>query len=389
MLTTYRRVLARPGALSFSSAALVARMPISMIGLGIVLLVSTATGSYGLAGSVSATFLVANALLTVAQGRLLDRCGQAWVLAAAVVICTAALVLLVLSIELDWPRAAGYLAAALAGATLPAVGASVRTRWAHVVASPADLHTAFALESVLDEVVFIAGPILVTVLATGWHPYAGLLTAAALGLVGTLAYAAQRGTEPPARTRSSTAAAPAAMPWRAMLTIALIALLLGTTLGAAEVATVAFADEQGVKRWSGPLLALWAAGSLVAGVATGAVHWRRGSGSRLRWSAAAVAVAMAPLPLVGSIATLAVVLFVGGFAIAPTLIATNSLAEQTVPSARLSEGMAIVHTGIAGGVAPGAVLAGLVVDGWGASAAYLIPVAAGALLALAAQAAPR
>jgi predicted MFS family arabinose efflux permease len=272
---------------------------------------------------------------------------------------------------------------------MPAVGASVRTRWSHVLSSPADVHTAYALESVLDEVVFIAGPILVTVLATTWHPTAGLLSAALLGLAGSLAYAVQRGTEPPAHSASDRATLGAAMPWRSMLAIALVALLLGATLGAAEVITVAFTDEQGVKRWSGFLLALWAAGSLVAGVATGAVHWRRGAGSRLRWSAAALALAMAPLPWVGSVPVLALVLFVGGFAIAPTLIATNSLTEQAVPSSRLSEGMAIVHTGIAGGVAPGAALAGVVIDGWGASTAFFIPVVCGALLAVAVHSTPR
>ena len=88
MLTPYRRVLSEPGALAFSGAALVARLPISMIGLGIVLLISTVTGSYGLAGSVSAVFLISNALLTVPQGRLLDQWGQARVLTTAIALET-------------------------------------------------------------------------------------------------------------------------------------------------------------------------------------------------------------------------------------------------------------------------------------------------------------
>ena len=73
MLSTYREILSRPGALLFSATALVARLPISMVGLGIVLLVSATTGSYGIAGAVSAAYLVANAVFAVIQGRLLDR----------------------------------------------------------------------------------------------------------------------------------------------------------------------------------------------------------------------------------------------------------------------------------------------------------------------------
>ena len=62
---------------------LVARLPISMVGLGIVLMVSAATGSYGIAGAVSAAFMIANAGFAILQGRLLDRLGQRRVLAVA------------------------------------------------------------------------------------------------------------------------------------------------------------------------------------------------------------------------------------------------------------------------------------------------------------------
>ena len=389
MLTPYRRVLGEPGALAFSAAALVARMPISMTGLGIVLLVSAATGSYALAGAVSAAYLIASAALTVLQGRLLDQWGQARVLAAAAVVNTAALLLLVGAVQADWPLEVAFAAALLGGATMPAVGPAVRARWSHVLRRPADVQTAYALESVVDEVVFVVGPILVTVLATAWLPWSGLTVAAVIGLVGTLAYAGLRGTEPPARRHEAADGERPRMPWRAIIAISVVSLLLGTTLGSAEVITVAFTEEQGVKQWAGFLLALWAAGSLIAGVATGAVHWRRGPGFRLRVGTLGLAVAVAPLPWVGSVPLLAVVLFVGGFAVAPTLIATNSLIEQCVPASRLSEGMALVHTGIVAGVAPGATLAGLVIDSHGASTAYLIPVVAGLLGAITARWTPR
>ncbi|MDR7254508.1 MFS family permease [Nocardioides sp. BE266] len=384
MLDSYRRVLARPGALAFSSAALVARLPISMVGLGIVLLVEHRTGSYGYAGTVSAVFVLAEAAFAVLHGRLVDSFGQSRVLPLAISLFGAGLALMMVAVEQDWPRVLTYVFAAVAGAALPQVGASVRARWAYVLDDPGQKQTAFALEAVLDEVVFVVGPVLVTLLATSWHPVAGLTTAIVTGLVGTYAFAAQRSTEPPAgRTQEASGWAP--MPWHLVLPLALVCLTLGALFGAAEVTTVAFAEEAG-KRWvAGWLLATWSFGSLVAGLVTGAIVWRSGPEVRLRWGSAAMALAMAPLMFIESVPLMAAVLLVGGLAIAPTLIGAMTMVEQAVPSSRLTEGMAILHTGIVAGVAPGASIAGFVVDHSGASAAYSVALVGGILGALVAQ----
>jgi MFS family permease len=389
MLSSYRRILTLPGTALFSATGLVARLPISMVSLGIVLLVSEATGSYGLAGSVSAAYLVANGAAAILQGRLLDRLGQARVLTAMILVFGVSLGLMMWSVQVDGPLVATYVLAVVAGATLPSVGACVRARWSHAVESPDQLQTAFALEAVADETVFMLGPIIVTLLATSVDPLAGLGTAIVTGVVGTLAFAAQRRTEPPIGTSEEDTAPRPAMPWRVVLPLALVAAALGTLFGAAEVATVAFAEEAGDKAYAGWLLALYALGSLLAGLVTGAVHWRRGPDHRVRWGSFAMMLAMLPLAFVGPVWLMAVALFVAGFAIAPTLIATTSLTEQVVPAGRLTEGMMVIHTGIVAGVAPGATLAGVVVDAYGGSPAYLVAAAAGAVAALAAQAIPR
>jgi MFS family permease len=389
MLTSYRRILARPGAFRFSLAGLVARLPISMVGLGIVLLVSAATGSYGVAGAVSAAYMVANAVFAILQGRLLDHLGQGRVLSAASIGFGVSIAMLVWSVQADWPIATSYVFAAIGGALLPQVGSSVRARWSHVLDQPAEVQTAYALEAVLDEAVFILGPIIVTLLSTAWDPVAGLVVAVVACVAGTLAFGAQRATEPPAHPRTSTSGPRPPMPWPTVIPLTIVCAALGVLFGAAEVTTVAFADEQGHKAWSGGLLALWALGSLASGVITGAVHWRRGPSYRVRWGAFAMACAMSPLYFVGSLQAMGLALFVAGFAIAPTMIATMSLTEATVPSGRLTEGMAIMQTGLVAGVAPGATLSGLVVDHQGASAAYLVSVAAGAVAALAGLALPR
>jgi len=383
MLSPYRRVLAEPGALLFSATGFVARLPISMVSLGIVLLVSDATGSYGLAGSVSAAYVVANAGLSIVHGRLVDRLGQSRVLPAAVSLFAAALALTTWSVEADWPRATTYILAAVAGAAIPQVGACVRARWSHVLDDPSRVQTAYALESVVDESVFILGPIVVTMLATWWHPVAGLAAAILSGVAGTLALTAQRSTEPPPHPRQVRQADGSGdMPWALVATLTAVCMALGVVFGGAEVATVAFADERDARQYAGPLLALWALGSLVSGVLTGLIRWRRPPATRVRWGILALGLAMVPLTVISSMPLLGLVLFLGGFAISPTLISTLSLTEQSVPRGRLTESMAVLHTGMAAGIAPGAALAGVLVDASGAAAAYAVPAVAGLVGAL-------
>ena len=379
MLSSYRRVLARPGALLFSSTGLVARLPISMLGIGIVLLVADATGSYGVAGTVSAVYVVANAVFAIVQGRLVDSLGQGRVLPAAVTVYAVALAGLMAAVQLGWPLAVAYACAFLSGAALPQVGACVRARWTHVLDVPPERQTAFALEAVLDEVVFVVGPIVVALLATTVHPLAGLGVALVLGLGGTLALAAQRGTEPPVHPARRGDGGRPRMPWSVVAPLVVVMTALGAVFGGTEVVTIAFADERGAQRWSGLLLALWAAGSLVAGVLTGVVSWRRPPAYRLTLGSVGLGLMLVPLPFIGSLPLMGGWLFVCGFAISPTLIASISLVERVAPPPRLVEAMGVLHTGLAAGVALGAAVSGRVVDAAGAGPAFWVPVGAAAV----------
>ena len=385
MFSPYRRVLSHPGALAFSSSALLARLPTSMVGLGLVLLVQHQTGSYGLAGAVSAVYVLAQACFAVLHGRLLDRLGQARVLTVAVCAFAVALTLRVLAVLSDAATWTVWTAAAVAGACVPQVGACVRARWAHVLGSGRELQTAFALEGVLDELVFVVGPVLVTTLAAGWHPAAALGAATAAGLVGTLLLASRRETAPPARARHTDAGPRPPLGWSTLGPLAVVSLSLGALFGVAEVATVAFADEQGSTGLAGPLLAVWAAGSLCGGLVSGAIRWRIGVQARVRVGMGLLTLAMVPLPFIGSPALLACVLLCGGCVIAPTLIAALTLVEQRVPSERLTEGMAVVQTGLVAGVAPGAAIGGVLIDSHGAAAGFAVAIAAGVLGTVSAQ----
>lgn len=381
VLGPYAEVLRVPGALAFSASGLIARLPMSMFGIGMVLAVSARSGSYGQAGFVAGAALLAQAAAAPAQARLADRLGQRRMLLPVLALHAVSLGAFIVLIGCV-PPAVLVVTSALAGATLPSFGSMVRTRWAHLLTGTPRLHTAYALESVLDEVVFVVGPILATVLATGLHPLSGLVTNLVLTLGGGFLFASQRATEPPPRPRRRDIRTDW-LPVRTLGWIVATFVFMGGIFGAVEVVTVAFADEAGAIEASGPVLAAYALGSLVAGLVVGAVHLRAGPRRRFVVGQAVMAAALLPLPFVGSVPILAVVMFLAGLAISPTLIAGFSLVESEVPASRLTEGLAWISTALNIGVALGAAVAGPVIDAAGASPGYLVALSGGLLATVA------
>ena len=171
---SYRRALASPGALRFCAAGLVGRMQIGMAGLGTVLLVASITGQYGLAGEVAAAGSGGYALVSPLAARLADRFGQGRVLPPLTLFYGASTAGLIGCAQL---RAPGWVligCSGLAGAATPQLGSMVRARWSALLGGSPLLQAAFSLESVADEVIFVAGPVLVTLVATEVYPASGL-----------------------------------------------------------------------------------------------------------------------------------------------------------------------------------------------------------------------
>ncbi|MGH8823295.1 MAG: MFS transporter [Jiangellaceae bacterium] len=377
MLGPYLRVLRTPGALAFSASGLVARLPMSMFGIGIVLAISVTEGSYGRAGLVAGAALLAQAAAAPVQARVADRVGQRRMLLPVLALHAVGLGSFILLVGRA-PLAALLATSAVAGASLPSFGALVRARWARVHTGTPLLHTAYALESVLDEVVFVVGPVLATILATSVHPLSGLVTNLVLTVGGGLWFAAQRATEPPPRPRTRAAGVDRLSP-RSLGWIVLTFAFMGGIFGSVEVVTVAFADHAGATQAAGVVLALYALGSLVSGLVVGAVHWRSGPRRRFVLGQVVMAAALLPLPFVGSVPVLAVVMFLAGLAISPTLIAGFSLVEAEVPASRLTEGLAWISTALNIGVSMGAAVAGPVIDRAGASPGFVVAVSCGLL----------
>jgi hypothetical protein len=351
-------------------------MPIAMVPLGIVLLVAGSTGRYGVAGAVSAAFALVNAVSAPLIARLIDRVGQRRVLGPAVGLHAIGLVGFIVAVTADAPTWTWFVGAATAGLFAPSIGSLVRARWNHVLGPGPLLQTAFSYESVIDELIFIVGPLLVAVLATQINPQAGLLTALALLAVGSAALAAHRASEPPPAPAHEHGGG-SALWFPGMPVLVVVMFFIGGVFGGVEISAVAFADQEGRPELAGPLLACYATGSMVAGLAYGAVHWRVPLTRRLLLGAVVMSATVALLPVVDRPAVLAPALLLAGIGIAPTLISGISLVERMVPGAKMTEGITWATTGVVVGMATASPVAGRVVDEWGASKGFLVGLASG------------
>ncbi|MER5761708.1 MFS transporter [Streptomyces sp. NPDC002082] len=370
----YRRLFALPGTRGFTTGNLIARLPMGMFGISAVMMIAGQRGSYALAGGVVAAGLAATAVVAPWTARLVDRHGQARVAVPATLIAVLGSLSLVACVRTEapaWTLFASYAATA----TTPNIGGMSRARWTHLLkGDPAAHHTAMSFEQAADELAFMLGPVVAAFLCTTVFPEAGTLAGAALLLTGMLVFTAHRATEPPAaapvRGRS---------PLRALGRLLPLFFVLGTMFGSLEITSVAHLGGHGLGALSGPVIALQAAGSCLAGLLYGTLR-PRGLPACLAVLAAAMALPWAAAAT-GSVPALAAALLAAGMATAPVMVTAMSRIHAVIPSGRLNEGMTLAVTAIFAGIAAGSATAGSAIDHWGTTAPYALPAAA-ALLAL-------
>jgi MFS family permease len=375
MPNPYREIFQAPGAKGFAAAGFLARLPVAMATMGIVTMLSQSHGEYWLAGAVSATFALTNAFVAPQISRLVDRHGQSRVLTPTTAVAVVAFTLLILATYFKWPNWTLFLSALVAG-VMPSMPAMVRARWTGLYHGSPRLHTAFAFESVLDEVVYMAGSVLAIGLSVSLFPEAGPLASTLFLAVGTTLFVIQKSTEPavrPVEQRASRSAL--SVPAVQIITFTLIA--VGTIFGTAEVTVIAFSEELGQKGAASFILAGYAGGSLVVGLVFGTLRLKASLGRQFLVANTVAMLTTLPLLWVGSIPALAVMLFLAGASISPTFITAFGLIERLVPSSQLTECITWAMTGIFIGMAAGSFLSGYVIDVYGAQNGFWVSVGAG------------
>lgn len=350
------------------------------MGIGMVLMVSGLYGSYELAGILTAANAFSWAIGTAVLSNLVDRHGQRRVMLPAAVVSNLSVILLIVFAVGQLPIWTLFAPAMLSGISAGAPGALVRARWSYITGDPAHLHTAFALESTLDELTFVVGPVAATALATIVHPAAGLALPVLLSSLGAWLFYRQRATEPPVLRKKPQTSDRVPLRERMVFLcpgigpIIAVNLLIGAVFGAIDITVVAAASEFDARAAAGLILAVFSVASAAAGFYYGARHWRSPLTTRFLIGVVALLAATTGLLVANSLALLAMVGAAVGVTVAPTLINGNSLIKGLAPADRLTESLSWMSTGIGVGAAMGSSLAGRAIDIGTANSGFLVVV---------------
>ncbi|MEU3284783.1 MFS transporter [Streptomyces longwoodensis] len=386
MAAGYLEILKARHAARLLAGTLVGRLPNATAAIAVVLFVRAEGGSYSLAGALAAVYGVANAVGQPVLGRLVDLHGQPRVQLPAALASALAMAVFAFT-GLD-PLPLAYVAVGAAGLFTPPLEGGLRALWPSVLRREDQVHTAYAMDAIAQEVMFTVGPLLVTLCVSLWSAGAALLVLNVLGVLGALSVVVSA----PSRAWRS---APREAHWLgALRSPGLLVLLgaflfIGMALGSITVASVPYADDHGGDAAYGWLMAALGLGALLGGSVYGARTWPGAPERRLRVLVALLAVCYLPLMLMpGAVAMVALTALAGVF-LAPAIACAFVIVDRHAPSGTVTEAFSWLVTTFTVGASVGTGVAGPVVEAGGARWGFAVPGAAGAVSLLVLLAAGR
>lgn len=372
----YGGVIRRPGALAFFTTAAVARLGVAMTGLGLLFSVHHGTGSFAVAGAATGGFAVAEAVAGPQVARLVDRWGQTLVVPAVVVVHVVALATAVVTVGRT-PVALTLVAVVVAGAAIPQPGALSAARWSALIPEPTALRVAFSLEAAINDVVFLTGPILATLVSTLIAPWAGSAAAATLLVIGCGLLALQRRTAPPLgpSRRDAARRTRGSLRNRAFFAVLGVNLGLGCFFGSVALLVTAATTTHGLQSLTGLILSLSSAASISAGLVYGSLRSVPRPQVVQLVATGIVTVGVLSAVVWPTVPGLAIMQFVSGSAIAPLLASSSQIARTIVAASERTQGFTWINSASAAGIAAGAALTGGAIELGGVrSAAALLAI---------------
>jgi len=371
MLNKYRQAFAGNSAWRFSTAGFIARLPVSMVGIGILMYVEAERGSYTIAGAVSGSISIAAAIGGPLSSRLVDKLGQHRVLPfqiLLIVLCSMALVVLIPS---DVPAPYLFIFSIGSGLAYPSIGALVRSRWTALLVSGPILLTAFSIESMIDELIFIVGPTIAATTSVKIHPAAPQIIAMFLLAGGGLWLASMRSTEPPINKHQGKHGKPVIFQ-NGLIYMWGVHIAIGMFFGAVETSIIAFTKLAGQPIYGGIVMAVWAFGSLIGGFVYGGLHFKSPLHKQLIVVSLLLVPATAAMVFIDSISMLALLSIAAGIGISPLLIASAAITQRRSPVGRTTEAIASMYAGIGLGFAFAAAMAGWLIDNRGTNYSFAL-----------------
>jgi MFS family permease len=378
----YAEVLRVPHVAMLVASTWVARFPIGINALALILYLREQTGSYAVAGIVAGGLAAGSGVGAPVQGRLVDRFGQRRVLVPLAFVHALALGSIVAFTELGAPTAVLLACSFAAGFAIPPTSAVLRSMWPDLLRERPDLMAAaYALDSVTTELIFIAGPLLTALIAAAMSPAAALIISAVSVMLGTIAFTAQAPSrairpDPEAHAAAGRLGALASPGVRSLV---LTSLPAGIGIGICEVTLPAFSDAEGSRELAGVLLAMWSIGSAAGGLAFGAWH-RRPALQRVHLAVTALLpLALLPLAAATSVPMMALLVLPAGMFIAPLLATRNELIGWVAPPGAKTEAYTWPVTAFVGGISIGSAMAGGIVEASSWRLAFLVAAGAAAV----------
>lgn len=379
VLRAYGSLFDQRGTKGFVAAGFISRLTSSMVFVSLILAITERGGGYASAGAVIAALTLAAGLALPVFGRLIDRYGQHGVLVPMALAFGVLMLLLTVAVEARGPEWLLVVLAAAAGVPMPAAGPLVRARWTKIYQGTDKLRIAYGFESATIETVEIVGPILVTALVTGIGPLAGLAAVLTCALGGTLALAAQRGTEPEPAGLAAGGGSGSSLRIPALQALYAARFCVGAVFGAMPVSLIAFASAHHGRAFSGLFLGLYGVTSLIAGLGYGALKEQMPLHRRLIVSVTLFAAGGVPLLAARGLSSLIGLLPLAGLAMAPATVTAMEVMQRVVPHAMLTQTISWDTTAIAFGMTAGSFLTGATIAPLGADYAFVVPVCAGLL----------
>jgi MFS family permease len=383
-VTSYGALIRTPRVARVFSAMVVARMSLGIDGIALVLFLRHEGQSFAVAGAAAGAMALGSALGAPVAARLIDRLGPRVLVLMAVV--HAAGLGVVIAVGMSSPPVALLAPLTfLVGASLPPISSVLRAAYGTLLAGePALLSSAFALDAVATEFIFIAGPLFTAAVVWLAAAAAALVVSAGLCVAGSVWFLAELPREIVDRRIGHDARGGFAGALRSpgLRTIVFAMLPVGFAFGAIEVTLPAFADAQGDRQLAGVLIAIWSLGSALGGVLYGARPHVLPLKTVHLWSAAFVPIGMASLVFATSPLAMGFLVILAGLPIAPLIATRNELAGLVALPGSETEAFTWPLTALVSGVALGAAVAGALADGPGWRAAVAAAVAMSALGAL-------
>lgn len=381
MLTRYRAVLSVPGCARVFATALVGRLPQGMATLAILLLVRATTHSYPAAGIAVGAYALATAACSPLQGRLVDRFGRGRVLVPVALGQGALMVTLVLAAHGGAGGVVLVVLSAIAGGLTPAIAPSVRALLGEIAGDHESREVAYSLESVIQELIWITGPLLVAVVVALASASGALLLSAACGITGTCLFARSALVRSARRRlRDEPVGSALANPQLRVLLAPMA--LMGTAIGGIDVGLPSLALHTGSRPSSGLLLALWSVGSLIGGLWYGSRAWRAPLSQRYRLLTIATFVSTAPLIAARTIPEGMIAAILAGLTIAPAFSCLYALIGRSTTSGSETEAFTWAASSLIVGLSVGSALSGAAIDAAGVSGPFLLSSLASVMTAL-------